>query len=597
MKKLFSIFLVSCLIIGNLSSVAFAKEKKVKEMPLSKGGIDEVLQEKMEQMEDDEKVEVVIWFKDIKEPAKRGGPTEGTVIVSMTEEEFWASKKKATSGEESIDTMEADLVGPIPDDIQEKINQHNEKMKKERKEKNKIRKAKIKEHNNSIIESLDPDLEITFQSQLAPMIYANLTTAQINELAKNKQVDSISFLVSEEMIDNTSIALSTIGSTEIRNKWNYDGHDITVGQIENSIPNNRLTTIVKNPDEEGDAKTSSHANLVAECINSAAPNAKIYSTTATLTDYIPAAVEALMKTEEIEIINISSGPDGYGNYSQNSRYIDYVSTKYKISVIATSGNNDSSSNDYVNDLGLAYNALTVGGYNDNGTSSNNDDYFDNKAYSYKEDIGEKNVPEVMAPGVNISSYNTSNMNGSSFAAPLVAGSFAQLGNIQFEAANTPYLVKALAAASAYYKLPNDNTWGNDHVEGNEALSDKQGAGKFNAKFAAEILRAGRYRTYEDVDEGFNEVIPVKVTSSDTVLRVAAAWKQHVTVKTGDSAEPLYDFDIYLYDPSGDLVASSNGANSNTELIDYKISSYGTYEIEIKGFNTNGDTTDIAIAWY
>lgn len=596
MKKLLSVVLVGCLLLSGISSTAYAKDKGVVEMPGSKHGISDKLQEKMEQLADNEKVKVEIWFKNIEESAEISAFSENEIIISMSEEEFLASKLKTTSGEEITDVSESTPANlSISEETKEKIKTKNEKMKKEKKERTNTRKAKIKTHNKAIKDSLNGEWEITFESQYAPMMYANLTKAQINELASNAQVESIFFLEPKEMIDNTSVALSTIGSTYIKNTWGYDGDTIYIGQIEPSVPNNGLSTIIENP---SDSSTTPgwHANLVAGCIKSAAPSSTLYSTTATMTNMVVPAVEALMDVAYMDIINMSAGPDSDGYYTQNTRYIDYISTEYSLSFITTSGNNDTGSSEYVNEFGLAYNALTVGGYNDNSTTAQGDDSFHNLAYSYREDTGEKNVPEIMAPGVNIS-YGSNNSHGSSFAAPLVAGSFAQLGNIDYEAAYKPNLVKALAAVSAYYKLSSDSTWGNSNVEGNDAMSDRQGAGKFNAKISAEVLRAGRYSTFNNVDDSFSTTIPVNVTSSDLVLRVAAAWKQPVYTQSGSSAETIFDFDIALYDPSGNQVASSTGSNFNTELINYTVDSYGTYEIEITGYNTEGDTTDLAVAWY
>lgn len=605
MKKILICLLVLTLIIAGTVSVAALSSSNDKNSAISSTKLTDDLTAKVNVMSANEKIDVVIWFTDVEnETFAKDATTNKEVvelekIITMSEEEFLAEKAKVTSGQEEIGTVSADdEVFMLTEEQQAQVDAFAEKKRSERRAEFAAKKQAVQKHNSEVLKTLPKDIEITFQSQYAPMIYASVTKAQIKELVENDKIDSVSILENKPMTNNTVTGLQTIGSTYIKDTWGYKGNGIKIGQIENSLPNNGLSITVNNPYDTSPGTETSHANFVLGCLKTAAPQSTVYSTTASKVEYVVSAAEVLLDTTDmdIDIINMSAGPDSYGYYSVIPQYVDYICTRYPLSFITTSGNNDKTSNDYVNDFALAYNALAVGGFHDNVTSTQSDDYFYNLAYSYKENVGQKNVPEIMAPGGEVY-YGGSTKSGSSFAAPMVAGSFAQLGNIAPDLVNRSQVVKALAAASAYYKISGDTTWGNDNVENNSAWSDRQGAGKFNAKFAAQVLRAGRYAVYTNAGSNFSRTISVNVTSSDLVLRVALAWKQPVYNTTTGSAGNLLDFDMILKDPNGNVVARSNGSKNNMELIDYTVTSYGTYTIEITRFDTYGTTTDIAVAWY
>ncbi len=609
MKKILICLLVLTLTITGTVSVAALSSSNEKNSNITSTKLSDDLADKVNVMSANEKIDVVIWFTDVeneiftKDATTNKEVVELEKIITMSEEEFLAEKAKVTSGQEEIGTVSADdEVFMLTEEQQVQVDAFAEKKRSERSAEIAAKKQAVQKHNSEVLKTLPKDIEIAFQSQYTPMIYASVTKAQIKELVENDKIDSIYILEKEPLQSHTVTGLQTIGSTYIKNNWGYDGSDINIGQIEVSFPNNDLSELVDNPEDlNPSADDTSHANFVLGCLKTAAPQAKVYSTTATYGSAICGAVEALVESGNVDIINMSMGVDNYGVYSQNARYIDYLCTLFPISFVTTSGNNidnatDTSTDDFVSDYSLAYNALSVGGFHDNATSTQSDDYFTDYAYSYLEAVGQKNVPEIMAPGGGVY-YGGSTSSGSSFAAPMVAGSFAQLGNIYYPAAYRTELVKALAAASAYYKISGDTTWGNNQVEYNSAWSDRQGAGKFNAKFAAQVLRAGRYAVYTNAGSNFSRTISVNVTSSDLVLRVALAWKQPVTTMSGSSAGNLIDFDMVLKDPNGNVVARSNGSKNNMELIDYTVTSYGTYTIEITRFDTYGTTTDVAVAWY
>lgn len=74
----------------------------------------------------------------------------------------------------------------------------------------------------------------------------------------------------------------------------------------------------------------------------------------------------------------------------------------------------------------------------------------------------------------------------------------------------------------------------------------------------------------------------------------ADWFKFTTGTTGTISLSLSnlpaDYDIYLYDPSGNLVAASENAGTTSESINYSATSTGTYSIEVIGYNGAMSTT-------
>lgn len=100
-----------------------------------------------------------------------------------------------------------------------------------------------------------------------------------------------------------------------------------------------------------------------------------------------------------------------------------------------------------------------------------------------------------------------------------------------------------------------------------------------------------------------------MTTSDNVLRIGCAWKvpttshSSVSTITSDIPEVLIDIDMELIDPDGNVVATSNGTYSNTEMIAFDVADYGvygTYTIKVtanKASTYGPDGVRCYLAWY
>ncbi len=151
MKKVITIFLFFALLLTacgetsadtssqDISSEMVSGEVSSELDETAKKKIGQELSEKMFSMSDEETIFVVVWFEDIDESVVELPPKE-------QKEEYTKARSQA-----------------------------------------------VQEHNKKIISTLPEGLEIDFESQYAPMIYAFATKAQINEMATNEKVYSIDY--------------------------------------------------------------------------------------------------------------------------------------------------------------------------------------------------------------------------------------------------------------------------------------------------------------------------------------------------------------------------------------------------------------------
>ena len=157
MKKVLVIMLLAVLLLTacgetnvdtssqDASSVVVSSEEPPELDETAKKKIGQELSEKMLSMSDEETIYVVAWFEDIDESVVELPP------------------------------------------------------KDQREEYNKARSQAVQEHNKKIISTLPEGLEIEFESQYAPMIFAFATKAHINEMATNEKVYSIDYLESKPL--------------------------------------------------------------------------------------------------------------------------------------------------------------------------------------------------------------------------------------------------------------------------------------------------------------------------------------------------------------------------------------------------------------
>ena len=431
-----------------------------------------------------------------------------------------------------------------------------------------------------------------------------LTSSQIEELVQNPDVCRIDLADTSTSQDDASVSdtVAIIRGNQAVNA-DYKGTGIRVGMIEEGNPNTSLmgtdgnNIYVKNPNNAATIN-SNHATMVAGIIKKMAPNCIIYSRATSANGDTPSHIEALISGTNPHVINISYGKNSsLGIYNTVSRDVDAIVRNTNIPIITTSGNTGPGKTQYINEVGLAPNAITVGNVTSSGTiPASNGAFVIDKTSIYIEGSNANvvNKPDVCAPG-DVAIYSLSG-NGTSFAAPHVTGAVVQMLSRNSNLIGKPTMIKAILMASAKYTAGTPRPYMGTYV------SDKEGAGVIDASLcyntAASLSTKTKEFTANTSTTSLSYTMNVASTSSD--LRLAITWE---SISSGSSTT-VANYDVTVKKGSA-TVATSSGVNGKTnyEIISIPSATLkqygtGTYTVTITRATTVSLSSpiDVALAW-
>lgn len=592
--------------------------------------VTEDLQAAMAKAGDDDLIPVYLWYEDVDHEvaesmteAAIGYPKEEIVAraeEAATEEALNAIRSMQLSG--MNDTDEINRYLDATKDIRAKEAEYTDLYiaTKRSIEKNLYQAASSAIINGSNIR----EDRIVFNSRYAPMLIVNLTKAEIEDCADNRGIISLSLykectqtekgqtrdtdptpFENWETVKETSGIEKTkdisIYKTSTQNV-NLDGEGVTIGMIErdnvflsSSLPEyptsrfHNLGTIRYDP-----ASDACHANNTAKILCSEygiANCAECYSCSFVTNVDFCSSTELLID-QNINLINASLWLNDIGYYSDTDKWVDHLSAYHNVTLVASAGKYSQNGGYNMFSPAIAYNAIAVGAYHNQGTEEESDDYL--RDYScYVSNSCAK--PDVVAP---------SNMfgGGTSSSAPFVSGVIALMLQARPSLAAYPEIIKAAVIASCHRQVKNSI---NDSSAPSmtSGWSEKQGAGAFDPFRAVCIVCNGNYGFYLMSQNQTSSSLPIRQPQYDsTGINFSIVWPRTNTVSGNGHLPGTVTLgtlqDLTLTVKNGNTVlGTSNLGNSSTEMVytntfpaDHK------FTIQVSRSTNTGNTVRYAYAW-
>jgi len=312
-----------------------------------------------------------------------------------------------------------------------------------------------------------------------------------------------------------------------------------------------------------------------------------------------------------DVVNSSAGVKTGQSMSFLDQAFDWLALSYRRTIIVAAGNQSTcdQSGGHI-DLcspAKAWNVLAVGAYDDKDNSNWSDDAMMDTS-SYLNPSGDREKPEVVAPGVNIVSIGLNgnlitdlNLNGgTSFAAPQVAGLAVLLIQRNPSLRSVPEALRAIVMASAVH-----NIQGPSNIPAGQELRD--GAGGIDAALADAVAGNG-ITNFDNVTPCNSPCwwalyisetnFPVNTylnryfrASRGEHIRVAISWWSNAYCSSTSSC--VYDYlttglNLGVFAPDGSLVpgAWSASYDNNYELVEFIAPQTGQYRIGIQKYSSN-----------
>ncbi|NJD75974.1 MAG: DUF2341 domain-containing protein [Candidatus Methanoperedens sp.] len=530
---------------GNIIDIKVARELEHAKYREKYGKKEVALYDKLQKMKPDETVEVGIWLSPIAET-----PKPEREISEKEYNDMLDSKRKAHAEKEK----------PVLDKLKTK------------------------------------NINMRYASQYAPLIYASVPAKLMADVENIPEVEGI-YLAREfqPMLDK-------VAQTErVQPLWNagITGSGVKVAVVEHGkiqFPHSYLT---QGNAYNSSANSSSHATEVAGIVASKHPIYQgisygvpgLLSANAGFGDGDEARLIAASEwaiSQGANILSNSWGNNTYLVFSGIDKYFDHVVWSEYKTVTAVAGNNIEGDNGNIMSPGLAYNVITVGGFEDKGTSDWSDDTMwgmgQNPGSPWRDPISpysDREKPEVVAVAshtywdsriTTLAPEGITQQRGTSLASPAVAAEAALLMQANSGLRSWPETVKAVIMASA------------DHnIEGAPNLSEYDGAGGINISKAYEVVTnnnmAGDVVFASDFSSPKDYIFTV--TSVNQKIRVAIAWASHPDSNHPPTNDTLQsNLDLYIMDPNNNVVNKSISEDNNYEIVEFTPATTGTFKARV-----------------
>lgn len=237
------------------------------------------------------------------------------------------------------------------------------------------------------------------------------------------------------------------------------------------------------------------------------------------------------------------------------------------------------------------------------------------------DHGDWEFPELCANGRSARFNGRDRGTGTSFASPAVAGTALLLQNADNLLLNWPEGIRAILFAGAINNVK-DGNWKNDNVIG---IDGYDGCGCINTKESMRIVERSFYsgkvnknntpkprgwnasvltnddfkneNSYVSYFIGVPNIDPTGNGSKVCNIKIGLAWNSKIKFRFGSPIKSILDsdFDLYVYNENGSMVANSSSWDNSYEVVDFIGIRGKIYEIRIKR-HIGRESVWYGIAW-
>jgi hypothetical protein len=601
------------------------------------GRLSPALTELLASAPDSESIPVIIWLKEppyvgLERPAPR--VVEEVQSQSEVEDEVQLqvdgeNEALAQSGVASDtlpdspggdETISPSVVAETPDVISVPIDAETLRLQQEQR----AFLAQVDTHRSAAVALVTAPLVnrlqelgyVAVSDRYAPVLYAHLPASAIRQIAAWNEVDRV--YLEPIVRPMLNIARSTIRAHTVHNRGNT-GAGIQVAQIDVgggiATDNPYLAGVIQ---DTTFVCPAAHSTWVAGIIRSRLSSLRGIAPGVTLwaggscSGSVPEIQDRSSAAADwgAQVLNLSLGynsgliPDDFARF-----YDNMVLNRARTVVVAAGNYGQWYCNDERNGSGnvaspaLAYNVIAVGDFNDKNTSGWAGDAM-NPCSSWRDPNslnGDREKPEVAAPGTNIRTTTTSNpwvtpssqpgVTGTSFAAPMVTGVAALLIKRDSVLAVWPEIIKAIIMAAAVH-----------NIEGGLRLSEYDGVGGIDADRADNVTR-GVSGNWDGQRYDCSTPNPLDVTTMSLTggkrTRVVIAWDNDPAYDPAYNsavAWPGADLDLHVLSPSGSDIAYSVSYDNTYEIVDFTPSGSGNYTLRIYRFRCNYSPRYLGWAW-
>lgn len=305
----------------------------------------------------------------------------------------------------------------------------------------------------------------------------------------------------------------------------------------------------------------------------------------------------------IHIISASFGNNKTSEYKPQDSEWDQFSYDNNI-VIFKSAGNTGNNEEYVTTPGKGLNLITVGNYCRAGQTACSSPTVDTikSSSSWRDPETKNSKPELSAPGTSIVYGGLTADSGTSYAAPHAAGIAADFmgSSLSSYFKYNPAYIKAQMLVSSGDEISGGySKVGVGGIDFRDGYYESTGNG---STWVSSEYSASVWNNWAN-----NDVIPnngyidwnFTVSSSTTAsVKVALVWMNsgNYTYSHKNDTYPLgLDLDLYVYDPNGNLVASSVKRYNGFEFVSFTPTVLGTYRVQIRKYAVRDTGTKLNIA--